>query len=86
MRVVRRLVPELSARAQRVVMQIAIVELSDAIRARAAVLDPPTLRPLDALHLATALEIGDDLDGLVTYDRRMSAAAEDLGLVVLAPA
>ena len=68
------------------VTQIAIVELSDAIRARAAALDPPTLRPLDALHVATALEIGQDPDGLVTYDRRMSAAAEDLGLAVLAPA
>ena len=84
-RAVRRVVPELSAKAQRVVTQIAIVELSDAIRARAAVLDPPTLRSLDALHLATALEVGDDLDGLVTYDGRMSAAAKDLGLAVFAP-
>jgi len=85
-RAVRRVVPELLARARRVVAQIAIVELSDAIRARAAVLEPRTLRSLDAVHLATALAIGDDLDGLVTYDRRMSAAAEDLGLVVSAPA
>jgi uncharacterized protein len=85
-RAVRRVVPELLARARRVVAQIAIVELSDAITARAAVLEPRTLRSLDAVHLATALAIGDDLDGLVTYDRRMSAAAEDLGLVVLAPA
>jgi len=85
-RAVRRVVPELLARARRVVAQIAIVELTDAIRARAAVLEPRTLGSRDAIHLATALAIGDDLDGLVTYDRRMSAAAEDLGLVVLAPA
>jgi predicted nucleic acid-binding protein len=44
-----------------------------------------TLRSLDALHLATALEIRDELDGLVTYDGRMAAAAEGLGLAVLAP-
>jgi predicted nucleic acid-binding protein len=43
------------------------------------------LRSLDALHLATALEVGDELDGLVTYDARMSVAAEALGLAVLAP-
>jgi predicted nucleic acid-binding protein len=84
-RAARRVVPELSARAQRVVSQIAIVEVSDAIRGRAAALDPPTLRSLDALHLATALEIGDELDALVTYDGRMSAAAENLGLTVVAP-
>ena len=84
-RAVRRVVPELSAKAQRVVTQIAIVEVSEPIRARAAALDPPTLRSLDALHLATALEVGDDLDGLVTYDGRMSAAAKDLGLAVFAP-
>jgi predicted nucleic acid-binding protein len=84
-RAARRVVPELSARAQRVVSQIAIVEVSDAIRGRAAALDPPTLRSLDALHLATALEIGDELDALVTYDGRMLAAAENLGLTVVAP-
>jgi prevent-host-death family protein len=65
-----------------VVAQITVVEPTDAIRARAALLEPVTLPSLDALHLATALEIGDDLDGLVTYDERMSIAAETLGLVV----
>ena len=43
------------------------------------------IHALDALHLATALEIHDELDGLVTYDDRMAAAAEALGLPVLAP-
>src|SRR5213595_1033259 len=37
-------------------------------------------------HLATALEIADEPDGLVTYDRRMSDAADNLGLTILAPA
>jgi predicted nucleic acid-binding protein len=78
-------VPELTADAQRVVAQIAVVEPTAAIRARAAILEPVTLRSLDALHLATALEIGDELDGLVTYDARLSAAAATVGLAVLAP-
>ncbi len=85
MRAVRRAVPELTEQAQRVVSQIAVVEPTEAIRARAALLEPLTLRSLDALHLATALEIGDELDGLVTYDGRMSAAAETFGLMVIAP-
>ena len=84
-RAVRRAAPELTALAQNVVAQIAVVEPTEAIRERAALLEPATLRSLDALHLATALEIGDELDGLVTYDGRMSAVAETFGLVVLAP-
>jgi predicted nucleic acid-binding protein len=45
-----------------------------------------TLRSLDALQLATALEIGDELGALVTYDSRMATSAEALGLAMLAPA
>lgn len=85
-RSVRRVAPELTARAQRVVTQIAVVEPTEAIRARAALLEPATLRSLDSLHLATALEIADELDGLVTYDARLSAAAEAFGLAIFAPA
>jgi uncharacterized protein len=84
-RAVRRGIPELSERADRVVAQIAVIDPSESIRARAAVLEPVTLRSLDALHLATALEIADELDGLVTYDRRMSDAAGSLGLTILTP-
>ena len=85
-RAVRRLAPELSARAQRVVAQIALIEPTERIRARAAVLEPSTLRSLDSLHLATALEVGDELDAVVTYDARMSAAAETHSVAVFAPA
>ena len=44
------------------------------------------LRTLDAIHLATALELRRDLDAMVTYDQRMAEAAEVLGLPVVAPA
>ena len=84
-RAVRRAAAELTALAQKVVSQISVIEPTETIRARAALLEPATLRSLDALHLATALEIGDDLDGLVSYDGRMASAAETFGLVVLAP-
>lgn len=84
-RAVRRGAPELEPLAQRVVSQLTVVEVSEAIRARASLLDPPALRALDALHLATALELGDDLDAFVTYDRRLADAAKRAELQVLAP-
>jgi len=84
-RAVRRVAPELSEKADEVVAQVNVIEVSDTIRARAALLEPVTLRSLDALHLATAIQIGDALDAVVTYDVRMAAAATLLGLDVLAP-
>ena len=40
---------------------------------------------LDAIHLATALAIGDDLEAIVTYDDRMMEAARLLGLPIATP-
>jgi predicted nucleic acid-binding protein len=85
-RAARRAAPELAARAQRVVSQLTLVDLTEPIRARASLLAPVGLRSLDALHIATALEVKDDLDAVVTYDRGMAAGAAALGLSVLAPA
>ena len=51
----------------------------------AGTLQRPVLRSLDALHLATALELGDDLDGLVAYDERMTQAALAVSITVVAP-
>ena len=54
---------------------------------RAADLDTGTmLRTVDAIHLASALSLRREIDGLVTYDRRMAEAAEAIGLPVVAPA
>jgi predicted nucleic acid-binding protein len=52
----------------------------------AARLAPMGLRSLDALHLATALTVRDEIGVLVTYDRRLAAAAESSGLNVVRPA
>lgn len=60
-----------------------LVELTPAVRARARTLDPVGLRTLDAIHLATALEV-DAREALV-YDRRLGEAAEQYGIVALAP-
>jgi hypothetical protein len=73
-------------RARALLARVALVDVDRRILAAAAVLDPPTLRTLDAIHLATALAVRDDLVALVTYDRRLRAAAERAQLDVLAPA
>lgn len=43
------------------------------------------VRSLEAIHLAAALSLGPDLGSVVTYDTRMQAAADQLGLEVVAP-
>jgi predicted nucleic acid-binding protein len=63
-----------------------IVELDESVVAVAAGLEPPALRSLDAIHLASALAMGDELDALVTYDRRLADAARGVGLTVVSPA
>ena len=67
----------------------ALTQRASAVAAEARVgtglLDPIVLRSRHALHLATALELGDDFDGLAAFDDRMAEAAQDLGITVLAP-
>jgi len=43
------------------------------------------LRTADAIPLAAACRLGDDLAGIVTYDRRMTEAGTRLGLEVTSP-
>lgn len=64
---------------------IELLRVSDRVLRAAAALHPVQLRSLDAVHLATALDLGTDLARVVTYDARMAAAANDLGLEVSAP-
>jgi predicted nucleic acid-binding protein len=51
----------------------------------AGAIRPAGLRSLDALHLSAALELGDDLEGLVAYDSRMIGAARGLTMEVVSP-
>lgn len=51
----------------------------------AAQLPGPTLRSLDALHLATAQNLGRALTALVTYDHRLKDAADQAGLPTASP-
>ncbi|MBJ7608103.1 MAG: type II toxin-antitoxin system VapC family toxin [Candidatus Dormibacteraeota bacterium] len=75
----------LMARVRRQLRAIHLVGLDDDTLDRAAALDPPSLRSLDAIHLATAMAIGADLGVFVTYDERLRQAADALALVTAAP-
>ena len=77
--------PGAVARARELLRRLDIIALDDALLDAAAVIAPNTLRSLDAIHLTAALALADDLDAVVTYDRRMLAAATDLGLPVASP-
>lgn len=46
---------------------------------------PQSLRSLDAVHLASAIRVSDDLLAFVTYDKRLLAAAAEVGLPTAAP-
>lgn len=46
---------------------------------------PASLRSLDAIHLATAAELGTDLEGLISYDTRLIEAARAVGILTVSP-
>jgi uncharacterized protein len=71
--------------AGRVVRVLSLIAVTDEILDRAAGLGPLVLRSLDALHLASALSLGDVLGSLVTYDVRLGDAARATGIDVLTP-
>jgi hypothetical protein len=73
------------SRASAILDRIALVPIDVDILGRAAVLEPRDLRTLDAIHLATALLLRQDIAGLVTYDARLAGAAAAAGISVLAP-
>ncbi len=86
LRTVRRAgLPRLMEGARRQLSSIDLIRLDDDLLERAAEIQPSTVRSLEAIHLATALGLGNDLAAVVTYDARMSAAAQALGLPVIAP-
>jgi predicted nucleic acid-binding protein len=72
-------------RARSVLARLALVELDAEVRSRAAALLPAELSVTDAIHLATALTLGDDLGALFTYDARLQDAASAAGVGVVAP-
>jgi len=79
--------PKAVTYARRALSRLHEVALDRELLDRAATLQAgDRLRSLDAVHLAAARTIGDDLLAVVTYDEKMAAAATSLGMNVTAPA
>jgi len=64
---------------------VELIDIDAGIRKAAAGLTDPGLRSLDAIHLATALSLGERLGTLFAYDERLIAAARAHGLSVTVP-
>ncbi len=66
--------------------RLALMPVDEDVLEHAALLGPTNLRTLDAIHTASALRLRDRLDGVVTYDVRMTSALAELGVRAVAPA
>jgi predicted nucleic acid-binding protein len=71
-----------TTRARQLLGRVSLLRIDDVLLDDAASLDGAVLRSLDAIHLAAARALGDDLVELVTYDHRMVEAAQRIDLPV----
>jgi predicted nucleic acid-binding protein len=86
LRAVRRIEPAAEEQARALLAVTERIELDAEIASQAVGLGPLPLRSLDAIHIASALALGPELEAFVTYDRRQADAARAAGLNVAAPA
>ncbi len=72
-------------RARDELARVVLAPLSETVRTAAATVPPSRLRALDAIHLATVLELRAEIDAVYAYDGRLAEAAKEHGLEVRAP-
>ena len=85
LRAARRAGREVMAEARAVVSDLALVPLDRGVQDLAVEIGGPLLRTLDALHLASALLLRDELTAFVAYDHRLVSAARAAGLPAVSP-
>lgn len=84
-RAVRMQQPDRLTRAIDVLAGIRLVGLGQGILRIAGMLEPASLRSLDAIHVASALALGDALEVFITYDGRQADVARAAGLTLDSP-
>jgi predicted nucleic acid-binding protein len=87
-RALRRNQPEALGAVREKLRLVSRMDMDAPVRAIAAAYTDPYLRSLDAIHLATAENLvasGKKITAFVTYDKRLAAAAVEVGLTVVAP-
>ena len=84
-RAVRRLDAKVVPAARALMSQLDLIPLNTGLLDEAGDVGELLLRTLDAIHLASALSIRDDLTAFVAYDNRLIAAAETAGIESIRP-
>jgi predicted nucleic acid-binding protein len=84
-RAVWRYEPAALPQCYRVMRRVQRIGMSVDLLDTAATIPPQLLRSSDAIHLATALTIRRDLTAFVAYDKRLLAAAGEIGLPTACP-
>lgn len=66
---------------------VALVPIDDAILSAAERVSPASVATLDAIHLATALQLAAErhVTSIMTFDVRLAEGAREHGLTVVAP-
>jgi predicted nucleic acid-binding protein len=77
--------PSQRVRAEAVLAGLVLVRLDEPILSAAVAFRGPHLRALDAIHLATALSLGDDPEAFLVYDAKLARAAAKQRLQVAHP-
>jgi uncharacterized protein len=85
LRAARRVGGRALTEARAVVGDIDLVPLDRAVQDLASDIGDPLLRTLDALHLASAVLLSDELTVFIAYDQWLTSAAQAAGLVVATP-
>ena len=74
-----------SERARYLLDGLDILPLTEPVITLAETIGPPTLRSLDAIHLAAAIQIKQELAAFVTYDHRLLDGCREVGLGTASP-
>jgi predicted nucleic acid-binding protein len=82
---VRRRQPALVDDVRALLGSVRLIEIDAQVRQVACGLPDPGLRALDAIHLATALSLGERCGAFFAYDDRLIAVARAHGLTVTVP-
>ncbi len=85
LRAARRVGGQTLVEARTIVGDLDLVPLDRGVQDLASEIGRPLLRTLDALHLASAVLLGEALTTFVAYDQRLVGAARDVGLAVATP-
>jgi predicted nucleic acid-binding protein len=77
--------PSQTERARYLLDGLDILPLTEPVIALAETIGPPTLRSLDAIHLAAASQFAQELTVFVTYDHRLLDGCRQITLATASP-